>query len=89
MESLILRDVPMRTAHDLVGKLVGEANRRGVTLKDLPDDVFQEADASLDASVKEVLGVQNAVAAFKSYGSTNPEQVAMQVQYWRERLSLA
>ena len=88
MEALIKRGMPMRTAHHLVGKLVGEANRLGTTLAGLPDDVYEEADPDLDASVKEVLGVHNAVAAFVSYGSTGPQQVAKQVEYWIQQLGL-
>lgn len=86
MEALIKRGMPMRTAHHLVGKLVGEANRRGTNLAGLPDSVYEDADPDLDASVKDVLGVQNAVAAFVSYGSTGPLQVAQQVDYWKKQL---
>lgn len=88
MECLIGRGLPMRTAHHLVGELVGEANRRGVTLSELPLSVLQEADPTLDESVKDVLGVQNAVAAFGSYGSTGPDEVARQVSRWEDKLGL-
>jgi len=33
-----------------------------------------------------VLGVENAVAAFKSYGSTAPVEVRRQIERWRGRL---
>ncbi|MCA9224311.1 MAG: argininosuccinate lyase [Planctomycetales bacterium] len=92
MEALIIRGVPMRTAHHLVGTLVGEANRASVTLAQLPDAVFEkvfaEARVNLDASIKEVLGVANAVAAFQSYGSTGPQEVAKQVRFWQEQLGM-
>jgi argininosuccinate lyase len=87
MEHLILRGVPQRTAHELIGRLVGIAMKRGVPLADLPLAEFQAAHPDLDESVFEVLGVDHAVAAFTSYGSTSPEQVAHQLQLWRERMS--
>src|SRR5262249_5981116 len=87
MEHLILQGVPQRTAHELIGKLVATAMKRGVPLGGLPLDEFQAAHPALDRSVYDVLGVERVIEAFSSYGSTNPEQVAHQLDIWRERLS--
>jgi argininosuccinate lyase len=87
MEHLILKGVPQRTAHEIIGRLVGIAMKQGVPLADLSPETFQSAHESLDASVYEVLGAQRAVEAFSSYGSTNPEQVEHQLAIWRDRLS--
>ncbi|MCA9168946.1 MAG: argininosuccinate lyase, partial [Planctomycetales bacterium] len=70
----------------LVGKLVGEATARGVSLRQLDAQVFQDAHPVLDESVRDVLGVENAIAAFCSYGSTSPAEVKKQIQGWQERL---
>jgi argininosuccinate lyase len=86
MEYLIRRGVPQRTAHGMVGRLVRKAMDRGVRLSDLPLCEFQEALPELDESVYGVLGVQQAVAAMTSYGSTAPEQVKLQVERWKQRL---
>jgi argininosuccinate lyase len=86
MEHLILRGVPQRTAHEIVGRLVNTAMKRGVPLGDLPLEEFQSAHATLDQSVYHVLGVERAVEVFTSYGSTNPKQVKHQLAAWRERL---
>src|SRR5205085_9274888 len=66
MEALIARGVPMRSAHEAVGKLVRECEQRKCRLADLPDDVFAGVGASPD--VRASLGVANALAAFRSYG---------------------
>jgi argininosuccinate lyase len=87
MEHLILLGVPQRTAHELIGKLVATAMKRGVPLAGLPIEEFQAAHPALDQSVFDVLGVERAIEAITSYGSTNPEQVAHQLELWRERLS--
>ncbi len=87
MEYLIRRNIPQRTAHGLVGRLVNQAMKRGVRLSDLPLEDFREAHADLDESVYDVLGVERAVAAMTSYGSTGPERVKQQVENWKERLS--
>lgn len=86
MEHLIRQGVPQRTAHGLVGRLVRKALDRGVRLSDLSLEDFREAHPELDEGVYEVLGVEKAVAAMTSYGSTGPEQVKAQVARWRELL---
>jgi argininosuccinate lyase len=87
MEWLIRRGTPQRTAHGVVGKLVRKALDREVRLSDLTLDEFRSIDSTLDASVYEVLGAERAVAAFVSYGSTAPQQVAAQLARWMGKLS--
>jgi argininosuccinate lyase len=86
MEHLVMEGVPQRTAHEIIGKLVGTAMKRGVPLAALPIAEFQAAHPSLDERVFEVLGAERAIAAFTSYGSTNPSQVAHQLDIWQKRL---
>ena len=86
MEHLILRGIPQRTAHYLVGRLVRTALDRGLRLADLPLAEFQAAEPGLDQSVYGVLGPAQAVAAAQSYGSTAPEQVRRQIAHWKEQL---
>ena len=86
MEELIRRGIPQRSAHEIVGKLVRKAMDKKVRLADLSAEEFKQVDAALDESVRQALGVENAVARFVSYGSTAPAEVAKQVQAWQERL---
>jgi len=86
MEYLILRGTPQRTAHHLVGTLVRRAIERRCRLCDLPLSEFQQLQSDLDASVYHVLGVQNALQAFVSYGSTAPQEVARQIERWKQQI---
>ena len=86
MEYMIGRGVPQRTAHHLVGELVGKAMQRGVPLAELSLADYQALHPDLDDGVFAVLGVERAVAAFVSYGSTAPGEVARQVERWRTKL---
>jgi argininosuccinate lyase len=93
MEGLIARGIPMRTAHEAVGKLVRECEHRKCRLVDLPDEKFNEAIGEAPASatgaaLKGTLGVANALAAFTSYGSTAPAEVAKQLTEWQTRLGM-
>jgi argininosuccinate lyase len=80
MEALIARGVPMRSAHETVGKLVRECESRRCRLADLPDDVLGAPE------LRTVLGVANALTAFKSFGSTAPLEVDKQLREWKDRL---
>jgi argininosuccinate lyase len=88
MEYLIKRGVPQRTAHEIIGKLVASAMKRDLPLAKLDLAEFQAAHPSLDDSVYEVLGVEQAVMAFSSEGSTAPAEVAKQVAAWKQRLKM-
>ena len=87
MESLILQGVPQRTAHEVIGRLVGLCEMRGVKqLADLSDAELIEAHPKLGPEARKVLGVDNAIKAFRSYGSTAPTEVENQLARWKQRL---
>ena len=89
MEFLIQQEVPQRTAHAVIGRLVGQCESRGLKrLADLSDTDLLAAHPSLGPGTRERLGVANAVQAFQSYGSTAPEQVETQLQRWKNKLGL-
>jgi argininosuccinate lyase len=88
MEFLIANGVPMRTAHEAVGGLVKECEAKDCRLADLPRDRFEAVLPGKGGLVAGVLGVPNALKAFKSYGSTAPNEVAAQLAEWKGRLSV-
>ena len=60
--------------------------KRRVPLAELPLAEFRAAHSALDERAIALLGTRRAVEAFTSYGSTNPEQVAHQLNLWQQRL---
>ncbi len=87
MEYLIRQGVPQRTAHEAIGRLVGLCERRGLKrLADLTDAELVEAHPQLGTEARGVLGVENAIKAFQSYGSTAPAEVERQLEGWKRRL---
>jgi argininosuccinate lyase len=86
MEFLIAQGVPMRSAHEAVGRLVRLCLERGCRLVDLSPEVYESVRPNLTPGVYQVIGVANALAAFRSAGSTAPAEVARQLEAWRERL---
>jgi argininosuccinate lyase len=86
MEWLIRQGLPMRAAHEAVGKLVRLGEERRCRLADLPAEVFENIRPGLGTEVYKVLGVANALQAFRSVGSTAPAEVARQLAAWQQRL---
>ncbi len=88
MEFLIQQGVPQRTAHEVIGRSVGLCERRGLKqLADLSDAELAEAHPKLGPEARKVLGVQNAIKAFRSYGSTAPDEVEKQLDQWTHKLA--
>src|SRR6185503_10182844 len=82
MEYCVKQGVPLRAAHEAVGKLVRLCEERRCRLEDLPADAFDAVGPGLSAGVYSVLGVANALNAFQSYGSTAPAEVGRQLGWW-------
>jgi argininosuccinate lyase len=87
MEFLIQRNIPQRTAHEIVGRLVRLCELRGLNqLAELSDADLSGAHPQLGPEVRTVLGVENVINAFRSAGSTSPVEVAKQLDVWKRRL---
>lgn len=87
MEFLIAKGVPMRSAHEAVGKLVRQCEEQSCRLADLLTAAFEDVCPGSSDEVRNILGVPNALAAFKSYGSTAPAEVEKQLKDWKQRLA--
>jgi argininosuccinate lyase len=86
MEFLVGQEIPLRVAHETVGKLVRLCEGRRCRLEDLPAAEYESIRPGLGSKVYKVLGVRNALAAFRSYGSTAPAQVDRQIESWKARI---
>ncbi|TWT55570.1 Argininosuccinate lyase 1 [Thalassoglobus neptunius] len=87
MEYLILRQVPMRTGHEIVGNLVALCESKNCRLKDLSLEEFQKTAPQIDNDVYDVLGAENAVSALRSFGSGGHDSVRHQLKLWQDRLA--
>jgi argininosuccinate lyase len=86
MELLVGKGVPMRSAHEAVGKLVRLGEERRCRLSELPPEAFDSVRPGLSSDVYTVLGSRRALAAFRGTGSTAPAEVARQLASWKDRL---
>jgi argininosuccinate lyase len=86
MEYLIKKGVPMRSGHEIVGKLVSDCEKQGLRLKDLPIAEIRKVCDKVDESVFDILGGANACDALISYGAAGRQRVKEQLRLWQQRL---
>ncbi|MFT7462644.1 MAG: argininosuccinate lyase [Pseudohongiellaceae bacterium] len=83
---LVRKGCSFRSAHEAVGAMVKLAEARGVDLLELTDEELSQCHGAFDASVREVLTPEAAVAARSAVGGTAPKNVAAQIAAWSARL---
>lgn len=88
MEYLIRKQVPMRTGHEIVGRLVAICEGKSCRLKDLQLSELQAVAPQISEDVTEILGAENAARALISYGSGGHQAVREQLKYWKQRFDL-
>ena len=88
MEYLIRQQIPMRTAHETVGRLVARCESENRKLSDLTLEQFRDVHESIDESVFDVLGTANAVAILQSQGSGGPDAVNASLTHSRQALGM-
>ena len=80
---------PFRDAHHIAGSIVKTAEARDVPLADLPLEIMQSVDSSIDERVFSVLSARASMQSRTSFGGTSPVRVREQVEVWTRRLSPA
>lgn len=93
-EYLVTKGVPFRTSHQIVGKMVGVCEERGLgMLKKLEvadfNAVCEEYDAGEPVSedIFDWLGPENVVKRYQSAGNAGVSGFEAQLKAWKERLS--
>jgi len=85
-EYVTAKGVPFRTAHQIVGKLVAQAEQQGKTLAQTPLADLQAACDKITPDVKKYLGAANVVKRYSPEGSAGAKQIAKQLAFWKEKL---
>ena len=82
-EALVRSGVPFRTAYQLVGTLVSQAQALGEPLATVPSGVARAIDVRLEAALQQTRDVRASVRGRESAGGTGPLSVAHQVSVLR------
>jgi argininosuccinate lyase len=74
-DCLVRKGIPFRQAHDIVGKVLREAEKQGVSFTALSLEKLKQISPAFDSDFVKSLSVEAALAAKKVPGGTAPESV--------------
>ncbi len=84
---LVHKGIPFRQAHDLIGKVLREAERQNISWTALPLDALKKISLAFDVGFTDSLSVRAALAAKKVSGGTAPESVCEAIANLERRLN--
>ncbi len=85
-DSLVMKGVPFRKAHEHVGRLVALAEERGCEISQLSLEDFATESPAFGQDVKECLDVRRSMRMRTAPGAPAPKNVAEQIDLWKIRL---
>ena len=83
---LVGKGLPFRQAHAVVGRIVGDCVREGVTLQQLSTDELRSYSELFDGDAHEALDIDNIVRRRTTFGGTGHEAVRAQLKLATEAL---
>jgi len=86
---LVLKGVPFREAHEVMGKLTAYSLGEKRGFPDLTLEEYQQFSAVFDKDLYKVLDLKTALKARKAIGAPSPANVGSQITRWQKRLHAA
>ncbi|MDQ2747810.1 MAG: argininosuccinate lyase [Acidobacteriota bacterium] len=84
---LVQRNVPFRTAHETVGKVVLHAISKNKELNELELEDLQSFSEHIESDVYEALSLEQTLASKNQIGGTSPERVSEALEHAGESLA--
>jgi len=84
---LVRKGIPFRQAHDIIGKVLREAEKQNVSWTALPLDTLKKISPAFENDFATSLSVDAALASKKVPGGTAPESVAETITNLERRLN--
>lgn len=86
---LVLKGIPFRQSHHIVGQAVRRAEESGYTLRTMPLEVYREIDPRFGPDLYQALDVRRAINRRRVPCGTAPQAVKRQIARARELLTTA
>ena len=83
---LVARGVPFREAHEIVGRVIREAEKRSQSITELPLEVLRQHSATFDADYFSAVTLDAAIRRKSVPGATSVESVRAALEKLQERL---
>jgi len=84
---LVHKGIPFRQAHDIIGKVLREAEKQNISWRALPLETLKKISPAFEADFAKSLSVEAALAARKVPGGTAPESVSEAIANLERRLN--
>ncbi len=84
---LVHKGIPFRQAHDIIGKVLREAEKQNISWPALPLDTLKKISPAFEADFAKSLSVEAALASKKVAGGTAPESVRAAIADLEARLN--
>ena len=84
---LVLKEIPFREAHDIVGELVKYCLKKEIGFEELTKEELELINPVFDESVCELFKLENSLSRKKTPGSPNPILVKEQIAMWISAIS--
>lgn len=82
---LVLKNIPFREAHQIVGRLVKYCEDNSKTFGNISLKEMQSINKVFDESALECLDIKTSLLRKKTYGSPNPAYVKEQIEKWKRK----
>lgn len=83
---LVLKGIPFRKSHEIVGHIVKLAEEKNVKLNQLSLDELKTINSVFEESALKIFQIKDSLLRKKTIGSPNPDLVMKQIKLWKERL---
>jgi argininosuccinate lyase len=84
---LVHKGIPFRQAHDIVGKVLREAEKQNVPWTSLPLEALENISPAFEADFATSLSLDAALASKKVPGGTAPESVRAAISDLQDRIN--
>jgi argininosuccinate lyase len=93
-EFLVIKGIPFRTAHHIVGTLVARCEKDGkhalaqLTVEQFNEVIATKSDVRIDKTVYQALGAHHVVKRYQSAGAAGGKPFEEQLAAWKKRLGI-
>jgi argininosuccinate lyase len=84
VDYLVLKNVPFRKAHNIVGKIISVCINQNKKLNQLSIAEYKKISPKFENDIFKLLTARTSVKNKKSQGSTSPQEVEKQLKYWKK-----
>ncbi len=85
-EYLVGKGIAFRQAHGIVGTIVAECEKQGISLSSMDMAQFSSVCREIESDVYEYLSAKNVPERYITEGAASPAQTKKRVQYWNRKL---